>query len=52
MKMLKAMKGDEDALLVMAYDGMGQDDQIKLLKKHNLSDEDMTGLREMVMSSG
>jgi len=52
MKMLKAMKGDEDALLVMAYDGMKQDEQIRLLKKHNLSDEDMAGKREMVMSSG
>ena len=51
-KMLKAMKGDKDALLVMAYDGMKSNEQMKLLKKYNLSDEDIVGLREMVMSSG
>ena len=51
-KMLKAMKGDQDALLVLAYESMEPDDQMKLLKRHNLSDEDMAGKREMVMSSG
>ena len=51
-KMLKAMKGDEDAVLVLAYDNMEPAEQIRLLKKHNLSDEDMISKKEAVTANG
>ena len=46
------MKGDEDAVLVLAYDNMEPAEQIKLLKKHNLSDEDMISKKEAVTANG
>ena len=51
-KMLKGLRGDRDALLVLAYENMNQAEQIQLLKSHRIDDEEMTRKREAVMTNG
>ena len=51
-KMLKGLRGDEDALLVLAYENMSQTEQIQLLKSQRIDDEEMTRKRKAVMTNG
>ena len=51
-KMLKGLRGDKDALLVLAYENMNQQEQIELLKSHRIDDDEMTRKREEVLTNG
>jgi hypothetical protein len=51
-KMLKGLRGDKDALLVLAYESMTQQEQIELLKSQRINDEEMTRKREAVLTNG
>tara|TARA_R110002020_G_scaffold26498_3_gene85789 strand:- start:3312 stop:4631 length:1320 start_codon:yes stop_codon:yes gene_type:complete len=51
-KMMKALRGDKNALIVMAYEGMNEKNQMALLKKHNLTDEEFIKIREDVLING
>ena len=51
-KMMKALRGDRNALIVMAYDGMDSKDQTALLRKHNLSEERFIEIKKEVMING
>ena len=50
--MMKALRGDKNALIVMAYEGMNEKNQMALLKKHNLTDEEFIKIREDVLING
>ena len=50
--MLKGLRGDKDALLVLAYESMTQQEQIELLKSQRINDEEMTRKREAVLTNG
>jgi len=49
---LKGLRGDEDALLVLAYENMSQTEQIELLKSQRIDDEEMTRKRKAVLTNG
>ena len=51
-RMLKALQGDENALIVLAYDSSKPEDQGRLLRKHNISTDDLDSMREEVVAVG
>ena len=51
-RMLKALQGDGDALILIAYDSMKPEDRGRLLRKHNISTDDLDSMREEVMAVG
>ncbi len=50
--MLKGLRGDEDALIILAYDSLPYAEQTKLLKKHRITDEGLKVKREEVLAHG
>ena len=51
-RMLKALQGDENALILLAYDSSKPEDQSRLLRKHNISADDLDNMREEVLAVG
>tara|TARA_B100000287_G_scaffold238919_1_gene224699 strand:+ start:1019 stop:2275 length:1257 start_codon:yes stop_codon:yes gene_type:complete len=49
-QLLEGLRGNADALIVLAYENMGQDEQMKLLKAHRISHEEMDAKREAIVS--
>jgi hypothetical protein len=49
-QLLEGLRGNADALIVLAYENMGQDEQMKLLKAHRISHEEMEAKREASVS--
>ena len=43
-RLLKGLRGDKDALILIAYESMKPPEQMKLLKKHRIDDEKMEAL--------
>lgn len=52
LNMLKALRGDRDTLLVMAYESLDKSEKSKLLRKHRISADDFDKMKEEVMASG
>tara|TARA_R110002020_G_scaffold53854_3_gene150255 strand:- start:17625 stop:18932 length:1308 start_codon:yes stop_codon:yes gene_type:complete len=50
--MLKGLRGNDDALIVLAYDSLPHTEQNKLLKKHRITDEGLKAKREEVLTHG
>ena len=50
--MLKAMRGDRDTLMVMAYESLDTAERSKLLRKHKISVDDFDKMKEEVMADG
>jgi len=50
--MLKALQGDENALIIVAYDSSKPEDRSRILRKHNISTDDLENIREEVMAVG
>ena len=51
-RMLKALQGDEKALIIVAYDSSKPEDRSRILRKHNISTDDLENIREEVMAVG
>mgnify|MGYP003665530320 CR=1 FL=1 len=51
-KMMKALRGDKNALIVMAYEGMNPKHQIALLRKYDMSEEEFFEIKKEVMIHG
>ena len=51
-KMMKALRGDKNALIVMAYEGMNPKHQIALLRKYDISEEEFFEIKKEVMIHG
>jgi len=51
-KMMKALRGDKNALIVMAHEGMDEKNQMALLKKHDLTDEEFIKIKKEVLVNG
>ena len=51
-RMLKALQGDEKALIIVAYDSSKPEDRSRILQKHNISTDDLENIREEVMAVG
>ena len=43
-RLLKGLRGDKDALILIAYESMKPSEQIGLLKKHRIDDEKMEAM--------
>jgi len=50
--MLKALRGDNDTLMVIAYESLNKTEKTQLLRKHKLSVDDFDQMREEVLASG
>ena len=50
--MMKALRGDKNALIVMAYEGMNPKHQIALLRKYDMSEEEFFEIKKEVMIHG
>ena len=51
-RMLKALQGDKNALILVAYDSSKPDVQGRILRKHNISTDDLDNMREEVLAVG
>ena len=51
-RMLKALQGDKNALILVAYDSSKPEVQGRILRKHNISTDDLDNMREEVLVVG